>query len=215
MSSTSRPARLGLVAASSLLLVLGAGCSASGDQEPSAQSPSAPVASGTPAPGPTATPGKKLPPPATTPVPQPTPGDIHETVASQPQKSVSPVPLDKSSRTGTGLTVKVSGVEAMTAKAKLPGEVSGPALKITVVAENTGTTKVNLNATAVGLYGSDGVPAGEMSAKPARPLDGKLASGKTAKGIYVFTIPKKTRDPVKITVTVNDSPVVVFTGKAP
>jgi hypothetical protein len=86
---------------------------------------------------------------------------------------------------------------------------------VTVSAKNTGSSPIDLNATVVNLYDSDNVPGGEMTAKPADPLDGKLAPGKSAKGVYVFTVAKGKRDPVKITVTIGDAPVLVFTGKAP
>jgi len=46
------------------------------------------------------------------------------------------------------------------------------------------------------------------------PFAGKLAAGKTAEGTYVFTVPKNKRKPITLSVSVNDDPVLVFTGNA-
>jgi hypothetical protein len=152
------------------------------------------------------------PPPATTPVPPPTPGDVESTVEAKPEPSKKPVRLDKPGRTGTGLTARLTTIKAIDAKAQLPGEVAGPALSLSVEVSNTGAKTVDLNAVVVTVLDSDEAPGGEMSSAPAKPLKGKLSAGKTVRGVYVFTIDKNKRNPVTVTVSISDAPVLVFTG---
>jgi len=218
MSSTTLGARLGSAVAVTLLLASGAACS-SEDPGPTATVTPAPTAaaspsSATPAPEPTATTTKTQPPPATTPVPPPTPGGVDSTVAPKPEVSKKPVKLDKPSKTGTGLTAKVVSIKATTAKAQLPGEVAGPALVVTVDLTNTGSKSADLSAVVVTLLDSDEAPGSEMTTKPADPLTGKVGAGKTARGVYVFTVPKNKRSPITLTVSISDAPVLVFTGDA-
>lgn len=221
MSSTTLGTRLGSAVAVTLLLASGAACSSDNDPGPEATiTPSSTAAatsgSATPVPEPTATPtaANTLPPPATTPVPPPTPGGVESTVAPKPDVSKKPVKLDKPSKTGTGLTAKLVNVKATTAKAQLPGEVEGPALVVTIDVTNTGSKSADLSAVVVTLLDSDEAPGSEMTNKPAAPLTGKVAAGKTARGVYVFTVPKNKRSPITVMVSIKDAPVLVFTGDA-
>jgi hypothetical protein len=165
----------------------------------------------TPVPPPATTP---VPPPATTPVPPPTPGGVESTVEAKPEVSKKPVKLGKPSTTGTGLSGKVVSIKAMQAKARMPGEIQGPALAITVEVRNTRDKATDLSAVVVTLLDSDEAPGSEMSTDPAKPLAGKLAAGKSARGTYVFTVAKNKRKPITLSVSINDDPVLVFTGNA-
>ncbi len=168
----------------------------------------------TAAPGPTDTPTSTLPPPATTPVPPSTPGDVSSTVEAKPEESKKPVTLDKPSSTGTGLTAELVSIKPINATAQLPGEVAGPALSITVKVTNRGSTPASLSAVVVTLLNSDDAPGTEMTATPAKPLGGSVKAGATAQGIYVFTVAKDKRNPVTVTVSISDAPVLVFRGDA-
>ena len=216
MRSSPLGPRLGRAAAITLLLALGAACSPDPITAPpptaAAPSPTSTPPS-TAAPSPTAPSSASQPPPATTPVPPPTPGDVESTVEAKPEPSKKPVRLNKSSRTGTGLTARLTTIKAIDAKAQLPGEVAGPALSLSVEVRNTGAKTVDLNAVVVTVLDSDEAPGGEMSSAPAQPLKGKLRAGKTVRGVYVFTIDKNKRNPVTVTVSISDAPVLVFTGK--
>jgi hypothetical protein len=211
---TSKGIRLGLVAAATLMLVSGVACSADNAGGPT-QSPTGGANPGpsTGAPGPT-TPTSTLPPPATTPVPPPTPGNVNSTVPAKPEQSKKPVHLDKPSDTGTGLTARIASVEPVNAKARLPGEVAGPALAITLTVTNSGTTSAPLDSVVVTLADSGNAPGNEMSAKPAKPFPAKVAPGNKATAVYVFTVPKNKRNPITVTATLGDAPVLVFTGNA-
>lgn len=234
-SSTRR--RLTAAAAVTLLLAVGA-CSkdpgapaAPGSAAPGSAAPTAgssgsaePVpAPSTAAPGPStgapsgsAAPSSTLPPPATTPVPAPTPGGgIDQTVAPQKEVTKKPVKLDKPSDTGEGATVRITSVKAINAKAQLPGEVAGPAVALTVVVKNSSAEPLNIGTVVVSLLDATGAPGNEMSSAPAKPLTGTLASGKTATGVYVFTVGKQRREPISVSVTLTGgAPVLVFEGDA-
>lgn len=221
MRPTFTAPRLGLAAAS-LLLVLGAACSPAGPDAPVSSGPSATPIVPTPAettgpptaaPGPSGT-ASSLPAPATTPVPPPTPGDINSTVPSRPEESKKPVKLDQSSNTGTGLSVTLTSIKAVNAKAQLPGEVAGPAVAIAVKVTNSSAKAVALDTVVVSLADADEAPGTEMTAAPAKPLKDSVAASKTASGTYVFTVPKNKRNPITLTVTIGEAPVLVYTGDA-
>jgi hypothetical protein len=102
----------------------------------------------------------------------------------------------------------------MTAKAQLPGEVAGSALAITIDVTNTGSNSADLSTVVVTLLDSDDAPGSEMTTKPSDPVTGKVGAGKTARGVYVFTVPKNKRSPITVPISVKDAPVLVFTGDA-
>ena len=177
--------------------------------------PGATAAPSTAAPGPTKTPTSTLPPEETAPVQPPKAGSTAETVAPRPEVTKKAVKLDKPSTVSSGVVVRITEVKAIKAKAQLPGEVAGPAVALTVVVKNSSGKPVDLSAVVVNLLDSEQAPGTEMSAEPARPLSGRLASGKSCTGIYVFTVGASRRNPISVSVTLaGESPVVLFTGNA-
>jgi hypothetical protein len=134
-----------------------------------------------------------------------------------PKKEVTrpPVKLDRPSQTGEGATVRITSAKAITAKAQLPGEVAGPAVALTVLVKNTSRRSLDIGTVVVSLTDSAGAPGNEMSAKPADPLRGTLKAGRTATGVYVFTVGKTRRNPVSVSVTLTgEAPVLIFKGNA-
>jgi hypothetical protein len=105
-------------------------------------------------------------------------------------------------------------VKAIEATARLPGEITGPALALTIEVSNTGIRPADLGAVVVNVLDSDEAPGAEMTAAPAQPLTGRLAPKKTARGVYVFRVPMDKRRPVTVTVSIGDAPVLVFRGNA-
>jgi hypothetical protein len=57
--------------------------------------------------------------------------------------------LDKPGDFGTGLTVRLTRIAAVKGTATAPGEIGGPAIKVTVVARNRGDQTVDLNSVVV------------------------------------------------------------------
>lgn len=153
--------------------------------------------------------------PATTEVPQPGgPGNITDTVAEGTVVSAAPVALDATSDSGTGVGVALSGIEATTTEAELPGEVAGPGVKVTVTVTNDSAAAVDLGNVVVDLQDSAGTPAIPMTVG-ASPFTGSVASGATATATYVFSVPSSYTNPATITVTyAAGAPVAVFTGDA-
>ncbi|MFE4950627.1 hypothetical protein ACFQ9V_11040 [Leifsonia sp. NPDC056665] len=107
-------------------------------------------------------------------------------------------------KTPGGLTAKVASVESYTATATRPGEVSGPAVRVTLTLVNsTGSDFPVSTATVNAYYGSASTPAdpvqGDASAKP---FSGTLKPGATATAVYVFTVPAA--DSGDVTLTLSD-----------
>jgi len=172
--------------------------------------------SDTPAPAPSATAASTLPPPATTPVQPPTPGSTASTVKPRTPTKRKPVKLNQTAESADTVKVAITSLKAITSKAKGPGEVSGPALAITVSVSNGTGSAVDLGSAVVTLTDADGNPGAGMAGKPNSPLPGSVAPGGKATGVYVFNVAKGQRDPVVVDVSVNpEMPIVVFRGAAP
>lgn len=145
----------------------------------------------------------------------PIPGDSTATVPSPRESTKSPVDLDKPASTGK-VVVRVVGLKAVEAKAKIPGEVSGPALAVTVKVLNNSKRPLDTQHLLVTIYDSKQAPGGEMTGAPARPMTGELKPGASASGVYLFTVPVSRRSPVTVNVALpTESPVLVFKGNAP
>ena len=116
-------------------------------------------------------------------------------------------------KTPSGLTANVVSVESYTATAKRPGEVSGPAVKVTLRLTNgTGSAFPLSTATVNAYYGSGATPAAPVAGDPAaKPFTGSLQPGASATAVYVFTVPAE--DDGAVTVTLSDqagAQLVVF-----
>ena len=202
--------------AAATLLVAGslAACSASDPAPDRSPGPTASTPAVTAAPtGPASTAPTETAETAETAAP-PTPGDVESTVEAKPIESRKPVRLDTPSATGTGLAAKLLEVRAVDAKAQLPGEVAGPALALTLEVRNEGRKAADLSAVVVNVTDSAAAPGTEMSAEPAQPFRGSVGAGKSVRAVYVFTVPKDKRDPITVTVSIGEAPVLVFTGDA-
>jgi hypothetical protein len=117
------------------------------------------------------------------------------------------VPLDATADFGTGLTVRITRITPIAGKATAPGEVDGPALRIALLARNTGKRPISLDGSVVFVsYGPDRTPATELSSGEQR-FTGSVAPGGTRPATYVFTVPKGQRGDVRVEVS--------YTGRAP
>lgn len=186
-----------------------AGCS--GDPDPAASSPARqPTLSGS-------TPGTApLPPAATTPVPPPTAGSTSQTVAPRPVRSKKPVKIDQTAQPEQDVTVTVPELKSVEAKAQGPGEVSGPALEVHVEVQNATDRELDLSGAAVTLTAADDSPGQIMTGPPTALFPASVAAGAKAEGVFVFTVAKDQRDPVRVDVLVDpDHDVVAFRGRAP
>jgi hypothetical protein len=158
----------------------------------------------TPAPTPETT-------PETTPEPTGPTGDVDDPPPSRPA-----VALDAAAEAGDGVSASLVSLDAIEGTATGPGNIAGPALRITVRIENGTDEPVSLGGVVVDLAsGRDLVPASPLDDPSAAPFAGTVAPGEHADGVYVFTIPEEDRGSVTVSVGYQaGAPFMVFTGSA-
>lgn len=138
-----------------------------------------------------------------------------ETAAGDPIE-LEPVPLDETAPFGDQVSAELLDLSAVQAEGQGVGEISGPALQVTVRLLNETGAPLPVDAVTVSLYfGGDRTPAPPI-ADGTVPFSGTLAPGATAEGVYTFSIGEDDRDEVSVTVSHSPgSSIVVFTGPAP
>jgi hypothetical protein len=143
------------------------------------------------------------------------PGSL-EPVPVAPAKVNRPVALDETADFGTGLTVRLVDVEAVKGKAEGPGQIAGPALRVTLQARNESGKKVSLEGSVVDLsYGEGQTPGMRLRGPGTVEFPASVKSGGTAKGAYVFAVPEDQRYLIKVSMSyVASEPTVVFMGAA-
>jgi hypothetical protein len=131
----------------------------------------------------------------------------------EPVRTKDPVPLDESADFGTGLSIELTKIQSVKGEAKMPGEIAGPALKVTLRATNDSKKSVSLDTVVVAVsYGEDRTPAIELS-DGRRPLKGNLKAGDAKNGVYVYNVPTDQRDDVRVEVSyTGEAPTVAFEG---
>ena len=178
---------------------------------PTVPSDGAPASAAGPAADPTTTVA-----PVSTAGPVPSTGDINQEVPAVELTTNTPVPLDGTADFGGSVTATLTEVSAVDATARVPGEISGPALAVTVQIQNSSADPIGLDNVTVNLDTKDGSPASPLTTEPAAPLSGVLLPGETRSGVYVFTVPAESRAGVGITVLYSTgAPIVLFQGDAP
>jgi hypothetical protein len=130
---------------------------------------------------------------------------------------LDPIPLDETSDFGTGLNVRLVEIEAITGEARTQGEISGPALRVTVEVTNTTNQPFSLERTQVEVtYGEDRAPGIVLSGSGTMPFAVSVAPGGSSTGTVVFVVPKDQRNLVQVAVTqTTDTPIILFEGSAP
>jgi hypothetical protein len=115
------------------------------------------------------------------------------------------------------MTFRLEQLEAVDGEANGPGELAGPAVRVTVVATNDSPSPVLLESIVVDLtYGAQNTSAAPISGPGALRFSGEVAPGASATGVYVFEVPVDQRGAVSVLVSyaASVSPVV-FQGEAP
>lgn len=156
-------------------------------------------------------------PTGTVPPPPPTPeptGPTEDAAALPP--SLAPVALTEEAAVGNGVTATVEDLEAVQGSAQGPGQVAGPAVRVTVRIVNGTGAPVSLDAVAVDVTSGPGAtPASPLEDVTAAPFSGTVGPGDAAVGVYVFTVPADQRDAVTVAVGYQaGAPYLVFTGPA-
>lgn len=149
-------------------------------------------------------------PDSTTP-PRPSPAST--TAPSGRSTSQSPPParptVTSTSTTASpapGIRVRLERVEDVRGVASQPGEVAGPAVRVSVVLTNTTTSRVPLSGVVVnGYYGSPRRPANPLSGPGVVSFPAGLAARESARGVYVFAVPEVERAGVVVEVDLSSS----------
>jgi hypothetical protein len=154
----------------------------------------------------------------TTPGPTSVPAPAATTApdANQLPPTLKAVSLNAPSQVGDGVVVAVPAIESVNASGQGPGNVAGPALRVTVRITNGTRAAVALGGVAVNLsYGKDATPASPVDDPSQRPFSGRVAPGGHVDAVYVFSVPAGDRDTVTIDVGYKPgAPRALFTGRA-
>ncbi|WP_416890357.1 hypothetical protein [Microbacterium sp.] len=160
-----------------------------------------PLAASSPTPQPTDLP---TPTPGTTQAPTETPdaveADIDDTAS--PEKDVA---------------VRVASVHRFEATGALPGEVSGPALRVTVEIDNQSDADLDTSLATLAVdFGDDRVPAPELDDPEAPANPGIVAPGDLGTIVRSFTIPDGETDRMRVSLEMSvGKPTVIFEGGVP
>lgn len=175
----------------------GASATGSRSADPSADTSSAPT---------TEVPSASLPPASATGAPS---------VVPTRSMTSTRAPLRQKADLDQGVVVRVSKIETVAGKAQGPGEVAGPALRVSIEVENTSGEDVAMDLALTNLYyGVDRTPASALSGPGVSPLPGSVASGDRASGQFVFGVPAKGRNPLVVEFSLRaDAPTILFEGR--
>lgn len=124
-------------------------------------------------------------------------------------------PLDAEASLANGVSVRVSKIESVKGVAQGPGEIAGPAVRVTVEVTNGTDKEVPMDLALVNMYyGKDKAPASTLSGPGLAPLAKSIPAGKSASGSYVFSVPANQRNPLTVEFSyTTDAPTVIFSGK--
>lgn len=176
-----------------------------GDGAASSTSPSVTASSG-------ATTGEGTPEAAGTQAPEPS-----ETAPQDPGEA-TPVPFAEPVTTASKLVVTVDSVTAVTAGEALPGEVTGPAVQVTLTVRNDGASTAAVRGASLNLtYGGDErTPAAPVSSDGTIAWPDTLEPGASATVVSTFSVPETNAGEVRVIVDLLASePDVVFVGSRP
>lgn len=144
-------------------------------------------------------------------------GNINKVEPARPDPgTLAPVGISDVADFGSGVTVRVAGMEPTEATAKLPGEIAGPAVLVTVELRNATSKPVDLDGVAVTMTDASGGPVIAHMDPRAVPFSGSVAPGATASGTYLFRIDPVQREDVTLTVKYSsETPTAIMRGSLP
>jgi hypothetical protein len=139
----------------------------------------------------------------------PTPGD-----PNAPPPSLPAVGLDATADAGDGVSARLVSIDAFQGEAGGPGQVAGPALRVTVRILNGSGADISLDGVAVNLaYGADNTPGSPIQDTSVSPFSGSLPAGDEAEAVYAFSVPEDSRDVVTVEVGYQPgAPLMIFSG---
>ncbi|HQZ36372.1 MAG TPA: hypothetical protein PK020_18240 [Ilumatobacteraceae bacterium] len=148
--------------------------------------------------------------------PEPEVGPSESVAPGEPnaRETTAPVELDGEQAPLAGVSVRLVSIESVEGEAVLPGEVAGPALRVTVEASNSTGERVETPAVVVNLYYGPERVAGNPFIQPGgKPFPPSIPAGGKSQGVFIFDVPKSQRDDLIIEVDLLfESAVVLFEG---
>jgi hypothetical protein len=181
------------------------------------------IGSGSDDPTPDAEPGQTTPSATSSPTPDaapssgptgtPSTGSLDEVPVEEPT-TAPPVPLTQTADFGTGMKLRIAQIESVEGVARGPGEIEGPALRLTLRMSNGSSSAVSLESVIVDLTtGGDHVPAATLTGPGGKPFEGEVPAKGSVTAVYVFAVPEDARDHLQVAVSyVSDAPVVLLAG---
>jgi hypothetical protein len=151
--------------------------------------------------------------PSSGPTGTPTAGSLAVVPAGE-MRTKAPVPITATAHFGTGLSLRVTRLEQVRGVAHGPGEVAGPAVRMTVRLTNRSTEGISLESVVLAVsYGADQTPASPLHGPGGRAFSGTLEPGASATARYVYAIPDAGRDRVRMVASyTGDAPAVALAG---
>lgn len=188
------------------------GASSSNAAAPTSSTSSAPTGSSSSAAAPSGEPTAS----ATDSAPSPDASASGSSAPTDPgaRPSAAPVPLDEPAQSRPGVDVRLASIEQVEGVSTIPGEVGGPALRVSVEVTNGTKAAVPLDTAVANLYfGPDRSPAISLMEPGSKALPASVAPGETATGVWVFNVPKDQRSQVLVEFDLAvDATVVLFSG---
>ena len=157
---------------------------------------------------------------ATSPVPEPSIASPTATGSPTVEPTRTPTSvrtdLDGKVETTSGVTASVEKVEAVTGEARGPGEIAGPALRVTISVKNDSKAPIRTELGLINVYyGKDRKPAGTLSGPGVTAFPEQIPAGGSGIGTSVFTVPTSQRGRVEVEFSYSTTaPVVIFSGAA-
>lgn len=131
-------------------------------------------------------------------------------------KEMPPVGLDSEADRPDGVVIALKKIESIAGEAKLPGEIAGPALRLTVTIKNGTNSDLSLDSVVVNGYrGAKQIPLEMLTSPGGSPFTGTLKPGEQAEAVYIFAVDGTHRSDVTFTVDATPGqPAAVFRGDA-
>ena len=144
------------------------------------------------------------------------PTSVPPSAPTAPSETPSPVTtgVGDPAPLGDGVEVTVAKDALVQGEANGPGEVAGPAVRVSVTVENTGKAALPLDTAVLNLYyGPQRTPAETLSGPGVVSLPATVAPGDTATAKFVFKVPTAQLGRVVLEfINLVDQPLLVFSG---
>lgn len=144
----------------------------------------------------------------------PSDGPDDDAGSDSDRTTLPPVGIDDSATGADGVQIRIAQIESVTGEAVLPGEIGGPALRITVEVRNDSDATIDMRtATVTAAYGDPLQPANPISKPEGKAFENEASPGQAVTGVFVFEVPAEQRGHVRVDVDLSvDQPIIAFEG---